>query len=482
MASTVAQPQPAVALKPPKSTPVGAPKILGLVLGLLAFALLWYVPINGLSKAGSHGLAVAVLTAIWWIFAVMPPAFPAVLACVLYFVLRVAKPVDAFSGFVSPSIWMLFFALVIAKGVERSGLGKRIASYLMSKTALSFNGLVVVFIVLCLVFPFFLPSAVAAVSLIMALAVGTMDALGIEKNPKLKMSCGLTCFVAVLTLTLGRAPLTGSVPNFIAVGLVREIAGVDVSWIGWLKNMWVTIPIPCIATYLYVTRMYKPEKNLSAVEMKRQVEATLSSLGRWSGAEIRAAILAVAAILLWAFDPFLKIGTNEVGVIIGVLYLMPYTGCVTMPDFKALSWDTFVFAGGSFSMGVVLTRTGFAQWAASGVSSLSFLKGAGFVFAAAVVVVFAFLLHFLLETLGEVSLLTPIILKTDLLTPKATAMLLPYGAGLYVFPFQGTPIILSLGFNTAGWKDVTKYAIFITIVGLLQTILLLVCYWQFTMR
>jgi len=456
-------------------------KTFGLLLGLVVFFVIWYVPMPGLSRPGSHGLAVAALTAIWWILAVMPPAFPAVLACALYFVLRVAKPVDAFSGFVSPSIWMLFFALVMAKGVERSGLGKRIASWLMSKTALSFNGIVVVFIGLCIIFPFFLPSNVASVSLTMALAIGIMDALGIERGPNSRVSCGLTCFVAVLTLTMGRAPLTGSIPNFIATGLVHDIAGVDISWISWLKSMWVTIPIPAIATYFYVTRLYKPEKAISAIEMKRQVASTLAGLGPWTGAEIRAAILVVAAILLWVFDPFLKIGTNEVGVIIGILFLMPYTGCLGMADFKGLSWDTFIFAGGSYSMGVVLARTGFAQWAASGISSLTFLKGSGFVFTALAVVLFAFVLHFLLETLGEVSLLTPIILKTGLLTPRATAMLLPYGAGLYVFPFQGTPIILSLGFNTTGWKDVTKYAVFITVVGLLQT-LLLMSYWRFTMR
>jgi hypothetical protein len=231
MATSVISP-PITAIPSKLAAPSKA-KTFGLLLGLVVFFVIWYVPMPGLSRPGSHALAVAALTAIWWILAVMPPAFPAVLACALYFVLRVAKPVDAFSGFVSPSIWMLFFALVMAKGVERSGLGKRIASWLMSKTALSFNGIVVIF-------PFFLPSNVASVSLTMALAIGIMDALGIERGPNSRVSCGLTCFIAVLTLTMGRAPLTGSIPNFIATGLVHDIAGVDISWISWLKSMWVT--------------------------------------------------------------------------------------------------------------------------------------------------------------------------------------------------------------------------------------------------
>lgn len=469
------------------SKPVNAPsskrrKGIALLFGFLVFLVLWVVDIPGLNPNGRHALAVAVMIALWWIFNVMPPAFPALLACVLYFTLGIAKPPEAFSGFVSPSIWMFLFAMIMAKGVERSGLGKRIAAWMLSKTAPSFNGLVFVLIALCVIFPFFIPSTVATVSLIMALAIGIMDAIGIERGPNNKISCGLTCFVAILVLLIGRIPLTGSVPNFVATGLVRDIAGVEISWIDWLKSMWVAAPLPAIATYFYVTRLYKPDIPLSREVIKRQIDATVANLGPWSGAEIRTALLVSAAILLWIFGSYLKIGTSQVGIVIGILFLMPYVGFLTMADFKALSWDTWLFAGGSYSMGVVLTKAGFAQWAASGIAGMSFLDGASFVTIGFVVVIFAFSLHFLLETLGNVSLLTPIILKTGLLTPRATAMLLPYGAGFYAFPFQGAPIILSLGFNTTGWKDVTRYAIFIAFIGIGQSLPLLASYWRFTMQ
>lgn len=422
------------------------------------------------------------MIAIWWIFDVMPPAYPAILGCILFFILGIARPADAFSGFVSPSIWMFLFAMIIAKGVERSGLGKRIATWMMSKTAPSFNGLVFVLISLCVIFPFFIPSTVATVSLIMALAIGIMDALKIERSPNNRVSAGLTCFVAILVLLIGRIPLTGSVPNFVATGLVREISGVEISWLDWLGSMWAAAPLPAIATYFYVTRLYKPDVPLSREAIKQQIGQTRADLGPISVAEIKTAILVGMALLLWIFGRHLKIGTNEVGMVIGVLFLMPYVGFLTMADFKSLSWDTWLFAGGSFSMGVVLTKTGFAEWAASGISQLAFLDGAGFVVVGFTIILFAFSLHFLLETLGNVALLTPVILKTGLLSPRATAMLLPYGAGFYAFPFQGAPIILSLGFNTTGWKDVTKYALFISVIGLGQALPLLAFYWRFTMQ
>jgi anion transporter len=456
-------------------------KNIGLALGILVCAMIWITPIQGLSATGSKAMAIAALTAIWWIFAVMPPVFPAILACVLYYVLNVAKPSDAFAGFVSPSIWMLFFALVIAKGVDRSGIGKRIATLLMARMPLSFNGMVAVFIALCFIFPFIIPSAAAIVALMMTLAIGFMDALGIERNPKNKVSAGLTCFIAILSLTFGRVPLTGSVPNFIATGLVRDLTGVEISWMGWLTCMWIVAPLSAIATYYYVTKMYKPDISFAPEVMRSQINQTVDSLGPMSSAEKRSLFLVAAAIVLWALDPYLKIGTNQIGIIIGMLYLMPYIGVLNMADFKTLSFDTFVFAGGSYSMGVVLSKTGFAEWAASGITAFSFLKDSSFLMAGSFVILFAVAIHFILETLGEVSLLTPILIKTGILPPQAVAMLLPYGAGLYIFPYQATPIILSLGFNTTGWSDITKYGLFLTIVGLLQAFLLLATYWAMAM-
>ncbi|MDR2005954.1 MAG: anion permease, partial [Acidaminococcales bacterium] len=170
-----------------KPAPGGPPPVpaarrnIGILLGLAAFAFLWFTPIPGLSKAGSQAMAVAALTAVWWIAAVMPPAFPAILACVLYFILKISPPADAFSGFASPSIWMLLFALIMAKGVDKSGLSKRVAAMLMKRMPLSFEGMVIVFIAMCFIFPFFIPAAPAIVALVMTLVLGFMDALGIER-------------------------------------------------------------------------------------------------------------------------------------------------------------------------------------------------------------------------------------------------------------------------------------------------------------
>lgn len=455
-------------------------KLIGFVFGIVLFLIVWFIGIPGLSDVGNHATAISVLTACWWIFMVMPPMIPALLACVLFFVTGTATPAQAFSGFYNPTIWLLFFSLVIAKGVDVSGLGKRIAIYVLSKVPLSFQGLVAAVVILCLIFPFIVPSAAAGVALIMALIVGILEALGIERSAKNKISAGLTCFVGILILTFGRIPLTGSLPNYIAVGFLSDMAGVTVTWLDWLKSMWVIAPIPAIATYFYVTKVYRPDQPLEPVTMKRQIEESKQQLGSMTLNEKKAAVFVVVAILLWAFGGDF-INTNAVGILMGMLFLLPFIGFLTMKDFRNMSLVTFFFAGGSYSIGKVLSETGFAAWAGEILLSFDFLGNLGFFGTGMFILLFAFFLHFLLETLGEVSLMTPIILETGILPAKAAGMLIPYGAGMYIFPYQATPIVLSLGFETTGWMDIVKYGCFLTIVGLLQGALFLLTYWAWVM-
>ncbi len=459
----------------------GLTKAIGFFLGITVFMIVWIMGLPGLSTQGSHATAIAFLTAIWWIFMCMPPMIPALCACVLFMVTKTAGAADSFSGFFNPTIWLLFFALVIAKGVEVSGLGKRIASIILSKVPFSFNGLVAAFIILCFIFPFIIPAAAADIALMMALAIGIFEALGIEKSAKNKICTGLTCFMAILTLTFGRVPLTGSLANFLAVGLVNDLAGVNISWLSWLSTMWVMAPIPAVATYFYITKKYKPDTVLSQETMKKQIRETLKSMGPMTKNEKKAAVFVLLAVLLWITDSWHPLNTNQVGIIVGMLFLLPYLGFLTIKDFSKISLVTFFFAGGSYSIGKVLTTTGFSAWAGEGLLNFSYLQGSSFFIAGLFIILFAFALHFILETMGEISLLTPILLEMKILPAKAVAMLTTYGAGLYIFPFQSTVIVLSLGFDTTDWSDIMKYGVFLTMIGLAQGVLFLGTYWIWTM-
>ncbi|OPX89869.1 MAG: putative malate transporter YflS [Pelotomaculum sp. PtaB.Bin104] len=456
-------------------------QLLGLFLGPVILLILWFTPIQGLSVAARHALGISLMTATWWIFTVMPPVIPALIACILLMVTGTVPAEKAFSGYSSASIWMFPFGLIMAQAVDVSGLGKRLVTMVITSVNLTFGRLIGMFILLCFAAPFLIPSAVAYVALLMALAVGILDAVGVDKTKRTELSAALTCFIAIFALLMGRIPLTGSVASFIAVGLTKTIAGVEIAWLDWLACMWIAAPIPMIATWLYVTRVYKPEVDISSPAAKEKLMEQRQALGKISANEIRTAILVSSALILWITGSRTGINTTAVGALVAGMLLLPGIGFLTFENFKKLPWHVFIFGGANFSIGVVLNDTGFAKWAANYISGLSILSTGNFLVTGFVLIVIVFILHIILETMAEISLLTPLLLQANILPAKAIAMLVPYGAGMYIFPYQGTPIILSLGFGTATWSDITKYGFFISGVIFLQALLFLAIYWPYAM-
>ena len=69
-------------------------KLVGFILGIIVFVIVWNVTVDGMSEKAVHATAISLLTAIWWIFMVMPPMIPALFACVLFFVTNTATNND----------------------------------------------------------------------------------------------------------------------------------------------------------------------------------------------------------------------------------------------------------------------------------------------------------------------------------------------------------------------------------------------------
>lgn len=447
----------------------------GFLFGIALFLVFWLTDIPGLSAAGAHALAIALLIAAWWIFLVCPPVIPALVAPVLFYVTGTVPAQAAFSGFSNSAIWLLFFGLVISKGVEKSGLGRRIAVNVLSRAKLTFSGLTGGLICLCFIFPFLVPSTSAVVALLMTLIVGIFDVLGIEKDSA--TSILLTCFIGGLCMTVARLPLTGALSNYIAIGLTTQLTGEEIGWLEWLKAMWVIAPLPMIGTYFYVTRRFTLDYDFSPEHVRSQLEKTRRELGRMTVKEKKALLLVSAALLLWTFGGNI-LSASATGILIGCLFLMPYVGTLSMEEFGEISLMPFLLAGGSYSIGYVLQDVGFSAWAVDRITTWHIWSADASLFEIGLFIILSgFVLHFLLETLGEVSLLTPIFVQLGGISAKAVAMLTPYGAGLCVFPYQASVIVVALSFNTTTWKETVRYGCFLSALCLLQAVLLLKTYW-----
>jgi sodium-dependent dicarboxylate transporter 2/3/5 len=96
--------------------------------GLILFALVWFAPTPaGLPGAAHRLAAVAALMAIWWVTNAWPIAVTSLLPIVLFPVLGIQSAKGASSAYFSDSSCLYLGGFIIALGVEKWGLHRRIA-------------------------------------------------------------------------------------------------------------------------------------------------------------------------------------------------------------------------------------------------------------------------------------------------------------------------------------------------------------------
>ena len=128
------------------------PLLICIGLGLVG----WFCPHpEGMSLQGWHVLVIFVITIFGLIIKPLPMGAVAMIAVVVSVLTKTITMKQAFGGFSSDVVWLVVFALFIAKGFNVTGLDKRIAYFftaLLGKKTLGLSyGLMVTDLILSLI-------------------------------------------------------------------------------------------------------------------------------------------------------------------------------------------------------------------------------------------------------------------------------------------------------------------------------------------
>lgn len=109
-------------------------RTIGLILGpALAGLLLLIGPPDALSWAAWGTAALLVLMAIWWATEAIPIPATSLLPLIVLPLVGAATPGQATAGYSSSIVMLLLGGFIVAKGIERWGLHKRIALNIVSR-------------------------------------------------------------------------------------------------------------------------------------------------------------------------------------------------------------------------------------------------------------------------------------------------------------------------------------------------------------
>ncbi|MDU5646945.1 MAG: DASS family sodium-coupled anion symporter, partial [Veillonella sp.] len=283
----------------------------------------------------------------------MPPAFIGVIAVTVSMLFKVgpAPVVDkatgvakaitdaqaiswGLSGFSNAIVWLIFAAFMIGIGYENSGLGRRIALFLVAKLGKSSLGLGYAIAITDLVLAPFIPSNAArsggTIYPIVSSICPMFDSYP-DKNPR-KIGSYLNWVALATTCVSSSIFLTGAAPNPLALELSAKAGIVAANWGTWFLAFLPVGLILFIITPLLTYVFCKPEVKGSP-EIAAWAKDEYKKLGSMTRSEIFMALISVLALVLWIGASTFKVNPTTTALI--VIILMIFTKIMTWQDFLA---------------------------------------------------------------------------------------------------------------------------------------------------
>jgi DASS family divalent anion:Na+ symporter len=336
---------------------------LGVVLAVPILVLITPVP-AGLSADAWHVLAVY-LGAILGIMLRPAPEPVVLLAAISVSSLALGNVSSLLSGYASTTAWLVFAAFLVGQVFVDTGLGRRIAYLLLSRTGRSTLGLGY-----AAAFTDFILSPATASNtartggivypIFRSIAVSVDAEAGPVARP---VGAYLTILLYQVSLTTGFIFMTAIAPNALSVAIGRDILQVDVSWLLWAKAAIVPGLVVLLLLPYLVYRLCPPDvTHVNNVEIAAR---GLRELGPISARERRLALLFVLAITGWATSGITHLDASAVAIaFVGACLVGGVTTWDRLVASKA-AWGPFIWYGGIIGLAETLARAQFFAWLAN---------------------------------------------------------------------------------------------------------------------
>ena len=449
---------------------------VGRVLCVCVPLALWFAPI-AIEPRVQHTLAISSFMILAWITEAIDYALAGFIGCYLYWALGVVPFGVAFSGFATDTPWFLFGAALFGAMATKTGLARRIAFAVMQRVGNTYSRILLGLIITDFVLTFIIPSGIARVVVMSAVALGLAEAF--EVGPGSNIGRAIFLIITYTASIFDKMIIAGAA-SITARGAIERVGGVEVLW-----SRWFFAYLPCdIITILIAWRLtlwlYPPEKKALTSEQGYLVSEA-RGIGGWTPETTRAAVLIALGIGLWMTDFLHHISPSIIGLGVGLAAVLPGIGVLTVEDMKRMNYLPVFFVAAAVSMGEVLVQTKaldlltgmFLSWMEPLLGSL--------LQSTLVLYWTAFVYHIFLAS--EISMLAtsiPVLMnfaKSHAMSPLLVGMIWTFGAGGKLFAYQSGVLIVGMSYGYFGSRDLLRLGALLTVAQCVLLLILVFFYW-----
>lgn len=350
-------------------------KISSIFLAPILSLLVWLLPLN-LDPAAHKLAGIMTWTVVWWVFGTFPLHIVGIVAASISVVLQISDAKTVFASFSHPVIFLFMGGFFLAKAMEVNNLDKRIALTILKSKYIDGNGnrLFLAILFITSILSMWL-SNTATTAIMLPIALGVTSK--IEEFDEKHTSLFLLSIAYAATIG-GLGTPVGSPPNLLVITFLRELLGIEISFLGWMIKAIPVLTICFIILYFVFKRKIDLPKKINTDHF----DLELARLGPLNFAQKTTIVIISLTIVLWLLPGFSKIfmgASHPVSLFLknhlseAVVAILMASFLFFIPDIdgrktilswdhaKNIDWGTLLLFGSGIALGSLMFKTGLAQ-------------------------------------------------------------------------------------------------------------------------
>ncbi len=449
------------------TAPVPTRRLIAIAAGPLICLLLVFLPApGGLSPQAWKLVALAAWMVTWWMMEAAPLAITALLPIPLMPLLGIADEKAVAANYGNPLIFLFLGGFLIAGAMQRWGLHRRIALFVVSLTSSSGASIVGGFMLATAFLSMWISNTATAL-MMYTVGVSVIEFMGSkvkDQEQVRRFGVALMLGIAYSASIGGVGTLIGTPPNTLLASFLADNYGIQIDFATWMLMgvpfVLVLLPI----AWLLLCKFIFPIDDLDIGAAGDLVKQELAQMGPMSRGERIVLVVFVLTATLWITRGWLVSLTglvvSDTGIALvaaSVLFVIPASVqnnqfTVDWEASKNVPWGVLLLFGGGLALASAFQSTGLALAIGDSVAALDNLNISLIVLATAISIIFlteitsntATTATFL-PVLGAVSVglgFSPMVLTIPVALAASMAFMMPVATppNAIVFSYEGLRI------------------------------------------
>ncbi|PIE90998.1 MAG: sodium:sulfate symporter [Acidobacteria bacterium] len=438
---------------------------------------------DAFSSANISMLAIFTAAVILWITEAVPNYLTSLILIIALVLTGVLSETDAYHQLGHKVMWLNILSFILASMLVKTKAAKRFALWFVVRFGKNASTIFFSFMIINLVLSAFISATTAKAAILLPIFMVIAAVFGAEGHGK-RNNFGRNLVLQNLfqiNITAGGF-ITGSGANLLAGMMIAGAIGQpDFLYGDWFVAAFPIALLLILIGYVVGTKWLFP---LSEEEKRPQIEGgmerlreELDKLGKVRGEEIRAVIIFVVVLLLWATDAFHGISKTATAFLGAVVALLPRVGVVQWNDVD-IPWHLLLFSAGAYTLGAGLKATDLAALSVNELFAVMGLDDSTPFWVLYLLLTGAMIFSSLIfqsKTMRTLVFVPIAIGAAQRFGLSVVSLAVPVALlieHVYALPFNSKPAALLYVTDHYSWSDTFKYGVTMLVIGWLNMILM----------